>query len=69
MLLLCSDGITDAPNQNNVSFGYDGLVGTVGQMVNPSASMVCDELIKAVSKHQTESLQYDDMTVVVMRAL
>ena len=69
MLLLCSDGITDAPNQNNVNFGYDGLVGTVGQMVNPSASTVCDELIKAVSKHQAGSLQYDDMTVVAMRAL
>jgi len=68
MLLLCSDGITDAPNRQNVHFGYDGLVKTVGQMINPSASAVCGELIKAVNKHQAGSLQYDDMTVVVMRA-
>ena len=69
MLLLCSDGITDAPNRQNVNFGIDGLVGTVCQMINPSASVVCGELIKAVNKHQAGSLQYDDMTVVVMRAI
>jgi sigma-B regulation protein RsbU (phosphoserine phosphatase) len=69
MLLLCSDGITDAPNRQNVNFGFDGLVGTVGQMINASASAVCGELIKAANKHQAGSLQYDDMTVVVMRAI
>jgi serine phosphatase RsbU (regulator of sigma subunit)/CRP-like cAMP-binding protein len=69
MLLLCSDGITDAPNRQNVNFGFDGLAGTVCQMINPSASVVCGELIKAVDKHQAGSLQYDDMTVVVMRAI
>ena len=68
MLLLCSDGITDGPNRQNVHFGYEGIVGTVVQMINPSASQVCEELIKAVSKHQAGSLQYDDMTIVVMRA-
>ena len=56
-------------NQQSINFGYDGIVGTVGQMVNPSASLVCDELIKAVNKHQTGSLQYDDMTIVVIQAI
>lgn len=69
MLLLCSDGITDAINRQNVHFGYDGIVGTVCPMINPTASQVCDELIKAVNKHQAGSLQYDDMTAVVMQAI
>ncbi|MGI9538432.1 MAG: SpoIIE family protein phosphatase [Desulfocapsaceae bacterium] len=69
MLLLCSDGITDAPNRKNVNFGYDGLVGVVGKMDNPSASAVCDELIKTVRDHQAGAMQYDDMTVVVMQAV
>lgn len=69
MLLLCSDGITDAPNRQNVNFGYDGLVGAVGRMNNPSASLVCDQLIKAVREHQAGSMQYDDMTVVVVQAI
>ena len=69
MLLLYSDGIPEAPNRQNVNFGYDGLVRTVGQMPGSSAQEVCDELIKAVVKHQAGSLQHDDMTVVVVRAV
>ena len=68
MLLLCSDGITDAPNRQNVNFGYDGIERTIGQMSDLSASNLSDKLIKAVQKHQAGSEQYDDMTVVVMQA-
>jgi len=69
MLLLCSDGISEAPNRQNVSFGYEGIVKTVSQLPNPSAHAVCDELIKAVNKHQAGALQHDDMTAVVVRAV
>ena len=69
MLLLCSDGITDAPNPQNVNFGYDGIVETVAQMSKPSASMVCEKLIRAVKDHQAGSRQFDDMTVVVMQSI
>ncbi len=69
MLLLYTDGITDAYNRKNVTFGYDGLAKTVAQITNPSAPVICDELIKAASKHQAGSLQFDDMTIVVIRAI
>ena len=69
MLLLYSDGIPEAPNRQNANFGYDGLVRTVGQMPGSSAQEVCDELIQAAVKHQAGSLQHDDMTVVVVRAV
>jgi sigma-B regulation protein RsbU (phosphoserine phosphatase) len=69
MLLLYSDGIPEAPNRQNANFGYDGLVRTVGQMQGSSAQEVCDELIQAAVKHQAGSLQHDDMTVVVVRAV
>lgn len=68
MLLLCSDGITDAPNRQNVHFGYDGVAGAVGTMITSYASEVSDHLIEAVRDHQAGLIQYDDMTVVVMRA-
>ena len=68
-LLLCSDGITDAPNQENVHFGYEGIASALGQMREPSASTICETLIGAVKNHQAEARQYDDMTVVVMRAV
>jgi serine phosphatase RsbU (regulator of sigma subunit) len=68
-LLLCSDGITDAPNQQNVNFGYAGVADAVGEVLNCSASVICDTLIKAVEDHQAGLEQYDDMTVVVMQCL
>jgi sigma-B regulation protein RsbU (phosphoserine phosphatase) len=69
MMLLYSDGILEAPNRQNISFGYDGIVRTVDQMLGSSAQVVCDELIKTAAEHQKGYLQYDDMTVVVVRAV
>jgi serine phosphatase RsbU (regulator of sigma subunit)/CRP-like cAMP-binding protein len=69
MLLAYSDGIPEATNQQNVSFGYDRVVRTVGRMPGSSAQRVCDEIIEAVAEHQAGSLQHDDMTVVVVRAV
>jgi len=69
MLLIYSDGIPEATNRQNVIFGYEGVVRTVGQKPGSSAQMVCDELISAVAEHQAGSLQYDDMTVVVVRSV
>ncbi len=69
MLLLCSDGISEAPNRQNISFGYDGMARTVGRMPGASAQAVCDELIRAVVEHQAGSQQHDDMTVVILRAV
>lgn len=69
MLLLYSDGIPDAINRQNVRFGYDGVVRTVGRLTPSSAQVVCDDLIKAVVEHQAGVLQHDDMTVMVIRAV
>jgi phosphoserine phosphatase RsbU/P len=69
MLVLCSDGIPEAPNRQNISFGYDGIARSVGRMPGASAQAVCDELIRAVVEHQAGSLQHDDMTVVILRAV
>jgi sigma-B regulation protein RsbU (phosphoserine phosphatase) len=68
-LLLCSDGIPEAPNPQNISFGYDGIVRTVGRMPRASAQAVCDGLIRAVVRHQRGSPQHDDMTIVMLRAV
>jgi serine phosphatase RsbU (regulator of sigma subunit) len=69
MMLLCSDGIPEATNRQDVSFGYEGIVRAVGRTYGSSAQTACDELIRAAAEHQAGSLQYDDMTVVVVRAV
>ena len=68
-LLLCSDGITDAPNQKNVSFGYEGVRDAVGEVIDSSATVICETLFKAIKDHQSGLEQYDDMTVVVMKCI
>ncbi|NNF46887.1 MAG: SpoIIE family protein phosphatase [Desulfofustis sp.] len=68
-LLLCSDGITDALNQQNVNFGYDGIADAVGGVLDSSATVICETLVKAVKDHQSGLQQYDDMTVVVMQSI
>lgn len=69
MLLIYTDGILDATNRQNVSFGLDGVVRTVGRLNGASAQVICDGLIRAAAEHQAGSLQYDDMTVAVVRAV
>jgi serine phosphatase RsbU (regulator of sigma subunit) len=69
LLLLYSDGILEAPNRQNVGFGYDGVARSVGKMLGSSAQVVCDELIRAVAEHQAGFQQHDDMTLVVVRAV
>ncbi len=69
MLLIYTDGIPDATNRQNVSFGFDGVVRTVGGLAGSPAQSVCDGLIESIAAHQAGSLQDDDMTVVVLRAV
>jgi serine phosphatase RsbU (regulator of sigma subunit)/CRP-like cAMP-binding protein len=68
MLVLYSDGLSDATNPQDARFGYDGVVRTIGRLARSPAQRVCDELVKAVADYQAGALQHDDITVVVMRA-
>ncbi|MGI9569060.1 MAG: PP2C family protein-serine/threonine phosphatase, partial [Desulfobulbia bacterium] len=69
MMVLYTDGITDAINRDNRMFGLHGLVNTVSEMPEQSVGAVCEELFRAVNKHQSHLPQYDDMTVVAVKAL
>ncbi len=69
MMVLYTDGITDAINSDNQMFGLEGLRQTVSEMPEQSVEAVCKELFRAVTKHQSPLPQFDDMTVVAIRAL
>lgn len=68
-MVLYTDGITDAINRDNQMFGLQGLLHTVSDMPGQSVQAVCTELFRAVTKHQNPLPQFDDMTVVAIRAL
>jgi serine phosphatase RsbU (regulator of sigma subunit)/CRP-like cAMP-binding protein len=69
MMMLYTDGISDAINQQNKMFGLQGIIHTLCRKPKLSASRLCDELFRAVAMHQSHLPQFDDMTVVAVRAL
>ena len=69
MMLLYTDGITDAIDRDNQMFGLQSLIQNVSEMPEQSVVAVCEQLFKAVMKHQSTLPQFDDMTVVAIRAL
>ncbi|MFW2368690.1 MAG: SpoIIE family protein phosphatase, partial [Desulforhopalus sp.] len=69
MMLLYTDGITDAINQQYKMFGIEGIFRTISSIPKPSASRIGGGLIEAVKKHQSHVQQFDDLTVVSVRAV
>jgi len=69
MMLLCSDGITDATNRQNERFGFNGIIRSVAHMQQLSAQRVCNELINSITEHQDGSQQFDDMTVLAVKSV
>ena len=68
-LVLYSDGIPDAANNQNIRFGIKRIFKTISNFQNQSASTICNGLIDAVNVHQDGGVQYDDMTLIVIRAV
>lgn len=73
LLVLYSDGVTEARDPDDRLFGRDRLstvlqqvVGEVGDL---SADSVCTALLDAVDEHTGGARPEDDVTLVVMRAL
>ena len=69
MMVLYTDGIKDAINPQSKMFGLGGILRTIRSMQNQSVLSVCDKLLKEVTKHQSHLPQFDDMTLVAVKAL
>jgi sigma-B regulation protein RsbU (phosphoserine phosphatase) len=68
-LLLYSDGVTDAANLENERFGIKRVQEGLSALGQETAQSVCDHLFQRVSEHQAGVPQFDDITMVVIRAL
>jgi sigma-B regulation protein RsbU (phosphoserine phosphatase) len=62
-LVLCTDGITDASNLKNESFGKERLLQALASGPAESAALG-DHLLTAVEDFATAPTQFDDMTLV-----
>jgi len=68
-LLLYTDGVTDAMDDVNESFGLARLQAYARAQRAVTAQRLCDEALQAVAMHTHSAQQFDDMTLVVAHAL
>lgn len=67
ILLLYTDGMTDAFDEQGISFGVKRLHQSLGACCRLSAQGICDRLIDMVMTHQSMVPQHDDVTLVAVR--
>jgi sigma-B regulation protein RsbU (phosphoserine phosphatase) len=67
LLVIYSDGMTDAGSARGEPFGLDRLQEAVQTYSRGTVQEICDSLFAAVVAHQGQAVQFDDMTLLVAR--
>jgi sigma-B regulation protein RsbU (phosphoserine phosphatase) len=67
ILVVYSDGVTEAMNADEDMFGEARIAAVIDQHKHAPAAEIIDQLVAAVKKHAAGYPQSDDITVVVMR--
>jgi serine phosphatase RsbU (regulator of sigma subunit) len=69
MVLLYTDGVTDARHANGDSFGLDRLTSELENLDDGSAQEQCDKLWQTLRTFQERTAQEDDVTMVTVRSV
>jgi len=67
LLLLYSDGITEAINENEEELGEGEMTKVIVENPDLSLEEMADQIIEKVKLHSGDNLQYDDMTLVLIK--
>jgi len=65
-LLIYSDGITEAMNEQRIEFGEKRLLEITQQYEGNSASELVERILESVNLHAGKALQNDDRTIIVL---
>ena len=68
-LLMYTDGGTDAMNAEEDFFGLENLQKTIKAHLKGSAQELCDYVLQELISFQEEDAQFDDITIVAIRAI
>ena len=68
MLVMYTDGITEARDASGRMFDHAALEACIAVAGNDSAQLMKNRILAAVSSHTGGNLQDDDLTLVVVRA-
>ncbi len=69
LLVLYSDGIPEAKNQQDEEFGEERLEAVLRESLDLPSQKLVDTIIEAVEQHAGDTPQSDDITLVVIRRL
>ena len=67
VLVIYSDGITEAMNKNEEEFGEEKLINMIKENMNLSVPDLINLIFNTVNKHAGTAEQMDDMTLVVLK--
>jgi serine phosphatase RsbU (regulator of sigma subunit) len=67
-LLLYTDGVTEAIDEQRMLFGVERLQAVVRDSCHIPAQALCDQVLQMVSMHRGAAPQHDDITLVAVHA-
>lgn len=67
--LLYTDGVTEARNERNEFFEFEGLQATMPRLIEASAQEICDGLVQTLLDYHGSTPRTDDITVVGIKAV
>lgn len=67
VIVIYTDGVTEAMNQMDEEFGLERLKNTLMNNKSANAQQILDALLKAINKHTEGSPQMDDITLVILK--
>ena len=67
VFVICSDGISEAMNEDGEEFTASRLIAVVEQTRQGSAKAIVDAIFEAVEAFRGEAIQNDDMTAVAIK--
>lgn len=67
LLLIYSDGVTEAMNNTNEEFGEEKLLSILKSNVNLTAKELIDKIVSEVKTHSSKVEQSDDITLMVIK--
>jgi sigma-B regulation protein RsbU (phosphoserine phosphatase) len=67
MLVLYTDGLSEAMDNNEVEYGEERLTENIVKLRTQPAEIICSMIVKSVKQYASGINDFDDMTIVVIR--
>ncbi len=67
VMILYTDGLTEAMNRNNVEFGKEGIINAALSVRKKSADTIRSTIIKSCLNYMGHEKVYDDMSIMIIK--